>query len=78
MPDDVQVESLAEARQHIASLSTRVGELEQAVSDFRQKFDTLETPLLRRIKFRVQGWPGQRDLNADRPAPRPWHRWWKP
>lgn len=70
--DDVQVESLAEARQHIAALSIRVHVLENAVSDHAQRFDTLQTPLWKRIWFRLDGWPGIRDLNGTRKR-RPWH-----
>ena len=71
---DPIVRSLAEAEQHVRSLTVRIGKLERMVSDMDQKFDTLETPLLKRIAFRLNGWPGQRDLNADHRAWRPWHR----
>lgn len=65
--------SLEEARQHIASLYARVDALEREVRDQAQRFDTLQTPLWKRLWFRIDGWPGQRDLNADRRARRPWH-----
>ena len=73
---DARVRSLEEAEQHVRSLTARSLELERIVSDHAQRLDTLQTPLLRRILFRLDGWPGQRDLNADRPAWRPWRRWW--
>ena len=60
-----------------ASQDVRIGELERMVSDMDQRFDTLQTPLLRRLLFRIDGWPGQRDLNADAPAWRPWRKWWR-
>lgn len=68
-----RVRSLEEAEQHVRSLAVRVGALETLVSDHAQRFDTLQTPLWKRAWFRVQGWPGQRDLNSDHRAWRPWH-----
>lgn len=59
-----------------ASQDDRIAELERIVSDMDQRFDTLQTPLWKRIMFRIDGWPGQRNLNAERPAWRPWRRWW--
>lgn len=69
-----QVRSFAEAEQHVASLTVRMEELERVVSDHTQRFDTLQTPLWKRAWFRIDGWPGQRDLNASFRAWRPWHR----
>jgi hypothetical protein len=70
---DEQVRSLAEAEQHIRSLTARQTELERVVSDHAQRFDTLQTPLWKRIWFRIDGWPGRNDLNAEGRAWRPWH-----
>lgn len=70
------VRSFDEAEAHISSLTVRVEQLERMVSDMAQRFDTLQTPLWKRVMFRLDGWPGQRDLNADGPAWRPWRRWW--
>jgi len=70
----VQVESLEEARVHIESLSMRVSELERTTIDHAQRFDTLQTRAWKRLWFRIDGWPGQNDLNADHRAWRPWHR----
>lgn len=50
---------------------TRLDELERVQSDHAQRFDTLQTPLWKRVWFRIDGWPGQRDLNGKR-AWRPW------
>jgi hypothetical protein len=47
------------------------------VSDMDQRFDTLQTRLWKRLLFRLDGWPGQNDLNAEAPAWRPWRRWWR-
>lgn len=71
---DEQVKSLEEAEQHVRSLSARLNEVERVSRDHAQRFDTLQTPLIKRIWFRIDGWPGQNDLNADRRAWRPWHR----
>lgn len=70
----IQVESLEEARLHIESLLVRVEELERLVSDHAQRFDTLQTGWLKRLWFRIDGWPSpRRDLNADTRQWRPWH-----
>lgn len=69
----VRVRSLEEAERHVESLTIRVDGLEREVSDMRQRFDTLQTPAWKRLLFRIDGWPGQRDLNASRRSWRPWH-----
>lgn len=69
-----RVRSLEEAEQHVESLTVRVQEAERLLSDHAQRLDTLQTPALRRLWFRIDGWPGQRDLNSDHRARRPWHR----
>jgi len=58
--------------QEVRSLTVKIEALEQIVSDHAQRFDTLQTPLWKRLLFRLDGWPGQRDLNGSR-AWRPWH-----
>lgn len=35
--------------------------------------DTLQSPLWKRIWFRIDGWPGQSNLDAPGRARRPWH-----
>lgn len=70
----VQVRSIEEAEVHVRSLTVRVEELEREVRDHAQRFDTLQTPLWKRVLFRLDGWPGQCDLNAPERAARPWHR----
>ena len=67
-----RVRSLAEAEQHVRSLTVRVGELERIVSDHAQRFSTLQTVPPKRFLFWLQGWPLWTDLNADRPRWRPW------
>lgn len=62
---------------------SRLDELERIQSDHAQKFDTLETPLWRLVVFWADGWGWPRlfrrpvGLNVERPAWRPWRRWWK-
>lgn len=68
----------SEPEHRAAAHETRLDALEAIVSDHAQRFDTLQSPLWKRVWFRVQGWPGQRDLNAAAPKHRPWHRWVKP
>jgi len=71
---DIQVRSIEEAEQHIASLTVRMEELERIARDHEARFDTLQTSWWRRAWFRIDGWPGIRNLNADRRSRRPWHR----
>ncbi len=52
---------------------SRLDELERIQSDHTQRFDTLQTVWWKRLWFRIDGWPGQKDLNADKHAWRPWH-----
>ena len=71
---------LASLRQEVDSLTVNVhgpGQLWQLVRDHEQRFDTLQTPLWKRVLFRLDGWPGQTDLNAAGPAWRPWRKWWR-
>ena len=63
-------------QQLLQSLYVKVEELERIVADHAQRFDTLQTPLWKRLVFRADGWP-VRDLNAAAPAWRPWRRWWR-
>ena len=57
--------------QLLQSLNVRVEELERLVSDHSQRFDTLQTRWWKRVWFRIDGWPGQNDLNA-RAGVAPW------
>jgi len=74
---EVQVRSVEEAEVHIESLHVRVGELERLARDQAKRLDTLQSPAWRRLLYRLDGWPGQLDLNAPAPAWRPWRRWWR-
>lgn len=66
----------AQDEQLLESLYVKTEELERLVSDINQRLDTLQTPLWKRALFRLDGWTGQSNLNAERPAWRPWRRWW--
>jgi hypothetical protein len=59
--------------EEVRSIYGRLDRIEGELSDIQQRFDTLQTPLWKRIWFRIDGWPGQNDLNAERRAWRPWH-----
>ena len=58
--------------QLLQSLYVKVEELERIVADHAQRFDTLQTRWWKRLWFRIDGWPGQNDLNGKR-VWRPWH-----
>jgi hypothetical protein len=71
---DPQVRTLAEARQHIASLTARVQYLEHTVSDLSQRLDTAQTRTWRRWWWWLRwGW-SLTDWNQSEPAWRPWNR----
>lgn len=72
---DVDLTTMQEASPLIRNLMARVTQLELKVSDLEQRLDTLQTPLWKRALFRIDGWPGQRNLNAEGPSWRPWHSW---
>ena len=57
----------------IDSLKTNDEQLADRVRHVEKCLDTLQTPLWKRIWFRIDGWPGQSNLNAPRRAWRPWH-----
>ena len=65
-------ESSVEAE--IESLWINIGLLFDRVRDTEKRFDTLQSPWWKRLWFRIDGWPGIRDLNAPQRAWRPWHR----
>ena len=63
----------ASVEAELASLKLNVDLLAARCRHLEKCLDTLQTPLWRRVWFRIDGWPGQRNLNADRRAWRPWH-----
>jgi hypothetical protein len=54
------------------SAKIRLDQLERAVIDHEQRFDTLQTWWWKRVWFWIDGWPWH-DLNGERRR-RPWHR----
>ena len=54
------------------SMLIRLQQLEQTISDHRQRFDTLQTPWWKRVLFKINGWPWY-NLNGKQ-AHRPWHK----
>jgi hypothetical protein len=71
--NEIRVRSLEEAELLLIALEYRVRLLERELRDHAQRFDTLQTPLWKRLWFRIDGWPGIRNLNAEGRAWRPWH-----
>lgn len=67
-------DELDSLRAEVESLKVNREQHADRIRDMEKRFDTLQTPLWKRIWFRIDGWPGQRDLNAKRRAKRPWHR----
>jgi hypothetical protein len=57
----------------IDSLIVNVEQLQRRVTDMEKRFDTLQSRWWKRLWWRLDGWPGQNDLNAKRRAWRPWH-----
>lgn len=75
MSDEVRVRSLEEAESHVRSLTTRVHELEQRLTPFDERQDTLDSPRWKRLLFRADGWGPWYRLRVQ-PKWRPWRRWY--
>jgi hypothetical protein len=56
----------------IEELTRKVHDHERWLRDHEQRFDTLQTPLWKRVLFWFQGWPYY-DLNGTR-SEKPWYR----
>jgi hypothetical protein len=56
-----------------ASIEVNMEQLQHRVRDLEKRFDTLQTPLWKRLWFRIDGWPGMKNLNATKRSWRPWH-----
>lgn len=69
--------SCEEIQEHFDSFQARLDQIEDITFLHTRKFDTLETPLWKRVWFRIDGFPGQADLDRDEPRWRPWRRWYK-
>jgi hypothetical protein len=60
----------------IENLQVNQTEQWRIIRDLEKRMLTLQTPLWKRVLFRIDGWPGQKNLNAEKPEWRPWRRWW--
>jgi len=58
----------------IDSLWVNMRDLRGRVRHLEELEDTMDTPILRKIVFALDGWPLFRI--TDRPQWRPWRRWW--
>ena len=45
------------------------------IRQLEKRFDTLNTPVRKRILFRLDGW-GPWHIVTEKPKWRPWRRWW--
>lgn len=59
----------------VDSLWFNVNQQADRIRLIEKRFDTLDTPLWRRILFRIDGWPAWYRV-VTKPQWRPWHRWW--
>lgn len=59
----------------IASLWENVRQLANRTRFLEKLIDTRSTPLWKRVVFRLDGWPPWHVL-AEKPAWRPWRRFW--
>lgn len=65
-------------RAEVESLRVNDEQLAGRVRHLEKCLDTLQTVWWKRVWFRVNGWPGIRDLDAPAPRRRVWHRWVRP
>jgi len=68
--------SEASVRAELDSLIFNDRQLAQRVRLLEKMIDTANTPLWKRILFRIDGWP-RWTVVADCQAWRPWHRWYR-
>jgi hypothetical protein len=66
---------LADLDAQIESLLVNVQQHAVRVRVLEDRFDTRDTPLWKRIVFRLDGWPAWHVV-AEKPRWRPWRRWW--
>ena len=65
---------VASLEQEVLSLRGNYTQLQDRTMDHEQRFDTLQTRWWKRLWFRMDGWPGQNNLNAEKRSRRPWHK----
>lgn len=57
------------------SIITNLGTLADRLHVIEEKLDTRNTPLWKRIVFRLDGWSSWPTVD-EKPKWRPWRRWW--
>ena len=69
-------ERVAELERQLSTLATNVAADKLAFeNEVRNRFSTLNTPVWKRLWFRIDGW-GPWHTVRERPRWRPWRRWW--
>lgn len=70
-------ERIAEVERQVRSLQVNV-EADRLTfeHEVRDRFSTLNTPVWKRLLFRIDGWGPWHIVRRDGPRWRPWHRWW--
>lgn len=66
---------LQNLRAEVDSLTVNYKQLAGRVRLMEKRFDTLNTPLWKRLLFRIDGW-GPWHVVRDKPKWRIWRRWW--
>lgn len=73
---------MASNEQRITDLETQVASLQfnqtqqaHRIRLMEKRFDTLNTPVWKRLLFRIDGW-GAWHYVKPKPRWRPWRRWW--
>ena len=69
---DTPENALGVVRSHENTIIT----LRNRLRHVEKQLDTLGTPWWKRVLFRIDGWPPWY-IVADKPAWRPWRRWWR-
>lgn len=72
----VQARSFDEVEQHIESFRARLDQIEDMTFKHNRMFVVLQTPLWKRVLFRLDGWQGQSNLDSKEPHWRPWRRFY--
>ena len=74
--EDLRFSTFKNAAPVIQCHEAQIIELRRQLRHIEKMFDTLNTPLWKRILFRLDGWP-RWTVVTDKPAWRPWRRWWR-
>lgn len=74
--EDRRFDSFENAAPVIRCHEEWIVDLQRRVRYLEKVLDTRNTPLWKRILFRIDGWPTW-TVVAAKPAWRPWRRWWR-